>query len=117
MAVEIKVKRGSKAPGSVVIGQVKTLNYDIKAQAISAYMVARKTMTQDLSYQVVQNFTLSKFFDVMKVLSNEESIDPANIQDLLRNKLLAFNKVMRMSKTEFELTRKSKLCNHRRKQA
>jgi len=55
-------QKSKNTMGSILVGQVKNVNYDIKQQAYAVYAEARNTMAQEHALQAVRIFILTRFF-------------------------------------------------------
>jgi hypothetical protein len=108
-------RKNKNTMGSILVGQVKNVNYDIKQQAYAVYAEARNTMAPEHALQAVRIFILTRFFGTMEVMSHSEDVPDAQIRELMQKRILDFAKILDLDEKRFEEVRMTKRCNQQRK--
>jgi len=108
-------QKSKNTMGSILVGQVKNVNYDIKQQAYAVYAEARNTMAQEHALQAVRIFILTRFFGTMEVMSHSEDIPDTEIRELMQKRIMDFAKILDLDERRFEEVRITKHCNHQQK--
>lgn len=101
--------------GSILVGQVKNVNYDIKQQAYAVYMEARNSMSPEHALQAVRIFILTRFFGTMEMISHSEDVSDVQIRELMQKRIFDFAKILDLDEKRFEEVRISKIHNQQRK--
>jgi len=105
-----------KSVASVEIGQVRSVNYNIKQQTTAAYIAARKTMLPASALQAARIFALSRFFGVMETLCHDERLDSNEVRKIMQERILHFAKVLEFDENRFEQVRKTKNSQPKKKE-
>lgn len=101
--------------GSILVGQVKSVNYDIKQQAYAVYAEARNSMAPEHALQAVRIFILTRFFGTMEMISHNEDVPDAQIRELMQKRILDFAKILDFDEKRFEEVRITKYHHQQRK--
>ncbi|MBP2898816.1 hypothetical protein J8340_22705 [Escherichia coli] len=101
---------------TVEIGQVRSVNYNIKQQTTAAYIAARKTMKPESALQAARIFALSRFFGVMETLCHDERLDSNEVRIMMQERILHFAEVLEFDENRFEQVRKTKKSQQNNKE-
>lgn len=104
-----------KSVATVEIGQVRSVNYNIKQQTTAAYIAARKTMLPESALQAARIFALSRFFGVMEALCHDERLDSNEVRKIMQERILHFSKVLEFDENRFEQVRITKIAHQKNK--